>query len=58
MDPLCYLYVMFIFVMSSYLFLAASSSPFGKGLTSWLSLVCYIKSCTFVTLPYGVPGQV
>ena len=43
MDPFGYLCFLFIFVMLSCLFLTALSSPAGKGLRSWLSLVlCFL----------------
>ena len=43
MDPFCYLCFVFIFVMLTCLFLAASGSPAGKWLTSWLSCVlCFL----------------
>ena len=45
-----------MFVMLSRLFIAALSSPAGKGLTSWLLFV--ISDCDFVTFPCGILGQV
>ena len=37
-----------MFVMLSYLFIAAMLSPAGKGLTTWLSfLLCFIVFCHF-----------
>ena len=58
MDHLCYLCL--VFVILSYLFIAALWSPTGKGLTSWLSFV--MLNCVFVTFPCGIPcgilGQV
>ena len=50
MGHLCYL--CFMFVMLSCLFIAALKSPARKGLTSWLSCMC------FVTFPCCVLGQV
>ena len=47
---------MFVFIILSWLFLAALWSPAGKGLTLG-SLVCDASLC-FVTFPYGVSGQV
>ena len=38
------------------LFVDASWSPAGKGLTSWLSFVMF--NCVFVTFPCGILGQV
>ena len=40
MDRLCFLCL--VFLMLSRLFIAASWSPAGKGLTSWLLLVMFI----------------
>ena len=40
MDTFCYL--CFVFVMLSYLFIAALWSPAGKKMASWLSCVCLI----------------
>ena len=54
MDYFCYL--RFVFVMLSYLFIAALWSPARKGLTSWLSCVCCF--IVFVTFSCGVLGQV
>ena len=54
-DPFCYLCFMFVFVMLSYLFLAALRSPVGIGLTSWLSCVLYFL--VFLSL-FGILGQV
>ena len=45
-----------VFVMLSRLFIAALSSPAGKGLTSWLLFV--MSNCGFVTSPCGILGQV
>ena len=53
-DPFCYLCFIFVFVMLSYLFLAALLSPAGKGLTSWLSCVVFF---VFLSL-FGISGQV
>ena len=57
MDLFCYLFLMFVFVVLSCLFLAALWSPAGKGLTIW-PFLCVVLSCVFVTFPYCVPGQV
>ena len=54
MDHWCYLCI--VFVMLSRLFIAALWSLAGKGLTSWLLFVMF--NCVFVTLPYGILGQV
>ena len=54
MDHLCY--VCLVFVMLSRLFIAALWSPEGEGLTPWLLFVLF--SCDFVTLPFGILGQV
>ena len=54
MDHLCYLCL--VFVMLSFLFIAALWSPAGKGLTSWLLFV--MSNCDFVTFPCGLLGQV
>ena len=53
MNPLCYLYFMFIFVMLSCLFLAAVCSPAGKKLTSWFSCAC-VCFLVFLSLFYMV----
>ena len=42
--------------MLSRLLNAASRSPAGKGLTSWLSFVVF--NCVIVTFPFGILGQV
>ena len=42
--------------MLSRQFIAASWSPDGNGLTSWLSFVMF--NYVFVTFPYGILGQV
>ena len=42
--------------MLSHLFIAALSSPAGKGLTSWLLFVMF--NCIFVTFPCGILGRV
>ena len=56
-DHFCYLWIIFVFVMLSCLFLAALWSPAGKGLSPWLSCVwCFLVF--FVTFPYGGLGQV
>ena len=54
MDHLCYLCL--VFVMLLHLFIAASWSLAGKGLTSWL--LFFMSNCDFVTFPCGIPGQV
>ena len=54
MDQL--LYLCFMFVMLSPLFIAAFWSPERKGLTSWLLFV--FVYCVFVTFPFGILGQV
>ena len=48
-----------IFVMLSCLFIAALLSSAGKGLTSWLSCVCFFFFFFFFfdTILYGVSGQ-
>ena len=53
MDHLCCL--SFVFVALSHLFTAASWSPAGKGLTSWL---LFVWSSDFVTFPCSILGQV
>ena len=55
MDPSWYW--CFVFVMLSFLFLAALWSPAGKG-ANRLALLYAIFSCVFVTFPHGVLGQV
>ena len=54
MDHLCYLCL--VFVMLSRLFIAASWTPAGKLLTSWLLFVT--SYCDFVTFPCGILSQV
>ena len=54
MDHLCHLCL--VFVMLSYLFIAALWSPAGKGLTSLLLFVMF--NCVFVTFQFGILGQV
>ena len=44
---------MFDFAILACLFLAALSSPVGKGLDSWLSCVCDVFLC-FLSLSYMV----
>ena len=47
-DPFCYQYFMFIFVMLSWLFLESLWLPAGKSLTSRLSCVwCFLVFCYF-----------
>ena len=51
--------ICFMFVMLSYLFIAALWSPAGKGVSLWgLALLCQMFYCVFVTLPFAVLGQV
>ena len=45
-----------LFMSCVCLFIAALWSPAGKGLTSWLLFV--ISNYDFVTLPFGIMGQV
>ena len=52
MDPICYLCVMFVFVMLSFLLLAALWSPAVKGLNSWLT--CVLCFLVFLTLSHMV----
>ena len=47
MERLCYFFL--VFVMLSRLFIAALSSPAGKGMSSWLSFV--MSNCEVVTFP-------
>ena len=54
MNHLCYFCI--VFVMLSRLIIAASWSPAGKSLTSWLSFV--VLNCVVVTVPFGILGQV
>ena len=54
MDHLCYFCI--VLFMLSRLLIAASLSPAGKRLTSWLSFV--VLNCVFVTFPFGILGQV
>ena len=49
-------FLCFVFLMLSRLFIAALWSPAGKGLTSWLLLLMFIVF--FVTFPCGILGQV
>ena len=53
MDPLCHLCL--VFVMLWHMFIAALSSPAGKGLTSWLSFVMF--NCVFCHFPMWYPGS-
>ena len=54
MDHLCYLCL--VFVMLSFMFIAALWSSAGKELTSWLLFM--MSNCDFVTFPCGLRGQV
>ena len=49
-------YLCFVFVMVSYLFIAALLPPAGKGLTFWLSFAMF--HCVFITYMCGILGQV
>ena len=50
--------ICFMFVMLSYLFIAALWSPAGKGVSLWgLALLCVMFNCVFVTFPFAVLGQ-
>ena len=51
------IYLCFVCVMFSSLFIVALWSPTGKGLTSWLSCIWFFFVC-FVTYPCDVLGQV
>ena len=51
MDHLCYLCL--VFIMLSFLFIAAMWSPAGKGLASLLSFVIF--NCVFVFFPMWYP---
>ena len=55
-DHLCVVVFFLVLVMLSRLFIAALSSPAGKGLTSWLLFV--MSNCGFVTSACGILGQV
>ena len=48
MDLLCFSFL-FLLCLCARLFLCASWSPVGNGLTSWLS--CMLSNCDFVTFP-------
>ena len=50
-----FIYLFFVFVMLSCLFIVALWPPAWKGLTSWLYVTF---SCVFVTFPCGVLGLV
>ena len=54
MDHLCYLCL--VFVMLLRLLIGALWSPAGQGLASRLSFAMF--NCVFVTLPFGILGQV
>ena len=49
MDLLCPCSVLCLLCLCALLFICASWSPAGKGLTSWPSFV--VSNCEFVTLP-------
>ena len=50
----CYLSIVFFMLMR--LFIAALWPPAGKGLTSWLSIVCDVLLC-FCHFPMWYPGS-
>ena len=54
MDYLCYLCLLFVKLLRR--FIAASSLPAGKGLTSWLSSV--MLNCVYITFPCDILSQV
>ena len=56
MDLLCFCSVLCLLCLCARLFICASWSPAGKGLTSWLSFV--VSYCEFVAFPIGNLGQV
>ena len=59
MDPFCYLSFMFVFVMLSFLFLAAMWSPAGKGLNSWFSCVlCFLTVLSLSCIWFSVSSVV
>ena len=49
MDLLCFFSVLCLLYLCTGLFICASWSPAGKGLTSWFSFV--VSNCEFVTFP-------
>ena len=49
MDLLCFCSVLCLLCLCARLFICASWSPAGKGLTSWLSFV--VSDCEFGTFP-------
>ena len=51
MDPVCYLCVMFVFVVPCSLLIACWKRA------DLLALLCVVFSCVFVTFSYGVSGQ-
>ena len=51
---LCFVFALLYSIVCS---LQPCDRLLGKGLTSWLSCVC-VLFVSFVTFPYGVPGQV
>ena len=55
-DPFLSFMFMLVFVMPSFLFLAALWSPNGRG--GLLDLLCVVFPCVFVAFPCGVPGRV
>ena len=54
MDPLCFFSVLCLQCLCARLFICASWSPAGKGLTSLLSFV--VSNCEFATFPW-YPGS-
>ena len=50
MDLLCFCSVLCLLCLCAGLFICALWSPAGKGLTSWLALVCGVH-CEFVPFP-------
>ena len=55
-DPFCYLFLMFVFVMLSCLYPTALCSPAGKRV-DLLAFSCVVFSFVFVTFPYAVPDS-
>ena len=56
MDLLCFFCLVFAMLCTRRLFICASWTPAGKGLTSWLSFV--VSYCEFFYFPFGILGQV
>ena len=52
MDPFSYLCFIFVFVMLSFLFVAAWKRA------DLLALLCVVSYCVFITFPHCDPGQV